>query len=372
MSAIFEELQKDDFEKARAVFREFDYQVVVRAAIEGTSPGKIWVDNVDAPQSGFIATTEGWFLGGDPHNGEFNEGLRNYIHRMILDGEYWSPVNPEFLAELFFHIDSDDWIENFPRIFDIRPPQPSHRIHFTCSKVNLEWRSLIPAGYRLVQVDSSFNPDEYEIPDDITEWMSSSLIEQKTRGFGKCLVHGNRIVVWINADCASGTDCEIGIITTKDYRKRGLGTATAAATVEDCLSSGFSMVGWHADTINQGSIATAEKVGFVKERNYVHYICMFDEATHHAEIAIRLFFDGKYEGANAQFNKAFELRDVALWYYVLAARSYGALGDSEKVKNLLMFAKSKGWSNWEPIRKCNELKDLLNPDEWDAIINPEG
>jgi RimJ/RimL family protein N-acetyltransferase len=253
-------------------------------------------------------------------------------------------------------------------IFDIRPPQPSYRIHFICSKVNLEWRSLIPDGYRLVQVNSSFNPDEYEIPDDITEWMSNSLEEQKGRGFGKCLVHGKRIVVWINADCASGTDCEIGITTTKDYRKRGLGAATAAATVEDCLSSGFSMVGWHADTINHGSIATAKKIGFVKERDYVHYICMFDEATHYAETALRLFFDGKYEKSIVEFNNAFRLGEVAVWFYPLAARAHGALGESEKTKELLIHAKSKGWSNWDSIRKCDELKDLMTPNDWDLIM----
>jgi hypothetical protein len=37
----------------------FDYQVAVRAVIEGSSPGKVWVDDPVQPNSGFMATTEG-------------------------------------------------------------------------------------------------------------------------------------------------------------------------------------------------------------------------------------------------------------------------------------------------------------------------
>jgi hypothetical protein len=34
-----------DYENARTLFNGFDFQVVVRAAIEGTSPGKICDDD---------------------------------------------------------------------------------------------------------------------------------------------------------------------------------------------------------------------------------------------------------------------------------------------------------------------------------------
>ncbi|MFW9835368.1 MAG: GNAT family N-acetyltransferase [Candidatus Thorarchaeota archaeon] len=345
------------------MFRPFDFQVVVRAVIEHTSPGKIWVDDKAQPQSGFMATTEGWFLVGSPDNYGFNQGLRNLVHDMILKSKFYSPVNPEFLRYLFFHIDSDEWKAHFPEIFDIRPPQPTYRIHFTCTDVVLDWRDKIPKGYRLLQVDSKFDAASLEFPEDIREWVEHSLDDQMKRGFGKCLVHGNKVVVWINSDCASGDECEIGIITTEDYRLKGLGSLTAAATVDHCLSSGFTSVGWHCEDHNFGSIATARKVGFVKERDYVHYICMFNEAEHHAETGMRHFFDRAYDEAIASFERGFAIREgVPVWSYILAARCYAAKNDARNAVKHLELAYDSGWKNWITVIESNELKLIEDSD----------
>ncbi len=344
MIKIFQELEFEDYKNARGLFRGFDYQIVVRAVIEGTALGKIWVDDPLEPKSGFMATSEGWFLAGNPDNDIFNQGLKDLVSRMILKRDFYSPVNPAFLAELFFHIDSDSWKRRFSDIFDIRPPLPSKRMHFTCSNVILDWSKRIPEGYTLHQVDSSFDADRYDFPSDVNQWIGESLEVQKDRGYGKCLVHGNKVVVWINSDGASGDECEIGIFTTKDYRLKGLGSATAAATVEHCLTSGYSLVGWHCDDINQGSIGVAKKVGFVKERDYVHYICMFEEAAHFAETGLRFYWDKQYDEAILEFEKGFKAGTPPIWSYVLAARSYDALGNDEMVEHYMTIAKERGWN----------------------------
>ncbi|MHA1977283.1 MAG: GNAT family N-acetyltransferase [Candidatus Hodarchaeales archaeon] len=337
------------------LFGGFNYQVVVRAVIEGTSPGRIWVDDPNQPTSGFMATTEGWFLAGDPYNHEFNQGLKILIQDMILEGNFYSPVNPEFLSYLFFHIDSEKWKERFLDIFDIRPPLPTHRIHYLCCKINLDWKNNIPKGYRLLQVDSAFSAESLVFPEDIKEWVESSLEDQKKRGFGKCLVHGNRVVVWINSDCASGEECEIGIITTEDYRLKGLGALTAAATVEHCFSLGYSSVGWHCEDHNYGSIGVAQKVGFVKERDYVHYICMFDEAEHFAERGMRHFYDKQYENAIMDFEEAFLIGKVPVWAYILVARAYATKNQLRKAIKYFKEAFKLGWDNWSPVLNSEEI-----------------
>ncbi|MHA2140162.1 MAG: GNAT family N-acetyltransferase [Candidatus Thorarchaeota archaeon] len=345
----------DNFENARTLFKGFDYQVVVRAVIEGSSPGKIWVNDATQPSSGFMATTEGWFLAGDPSNDGFNQGLKDLVHDMILKRTFYSPMNTEFLNYLFFHIDSDNWKTEFPNIFSIRPPLPTHRIHFTCTRVILDWQNGIPEGYRLLQVDSTFDADSLEFPDDIEERVKHQLKDQMARGFGKCLVHGSKVVVWIHSDCASGEDCEIGIITTEEYRLKGLGALTAAATVDHCLSIGFSNIGWHCEDHNYGSIGVAEKVGFIKERAYVHYICMFDEAEHLVEKGMRHFYDKEYEDAIVEFERAFSTGEVPVWSYLLAARSYATMNDLEPVIKHLKNAHDLGWENWEPVFNSEEL-----------------
>ncbi|MHA2230680.1 MAG: GNAT family N-acetyltransferase [Candidatus Thorarchaeota archaeon] len=347
------------------MFKGFDYQVVVRAVIEGSSPGRIWVDDPIQPNCGLMATTEGWFLAGDPNKDDFNQGLKYLVQDMILRGNFYSPVNPQFLSYLFFHIDSEKWKKKFPDIFDIRSPLPTQRIHFTCNNVNLEWKDNIPEGYRLLQVDSTLDVDTLEFPEDIMDWVEYSLDEQKKRGFGKCLVHGNKVVVWVNSDCASGEECEIGIITTEDYRLKGLGALSTAATVEHCFSIGYSSVGWHCEDHNHGSIAVAKKVGFVKERDYVHYICMFKEAEHFAEKGMRHFYDQEYEEAIASFDYAFKTGEVPIWSYLLAARSYATKNEVGLVIKYLDQAKNLGWENWDPVVNSEEL--LLIQDNKDFI-----
>ncbi|MHA1935577.1 MAG: GNAT family N-acetyltransferase [Candidatus Thorarchaeota archaeon] len=347
------------------MFKRFDYQVVVRAVIEGSSPGKVWVDNPVQPDSGFMATTEGWFLAGDSNNDEFNQGLKRLVQDMILKNDFYSPVNPQFLSYLFFHIDSEKWKTRFPDIFDIRPPLPTNRIHFTCNEVILDWKDNIPEDYRLLQVDSAFDVDSLEFPEDVREWVEYSLDEQKKRGFGKCLVHGNKVVVWVNSDCASGKECEIGIFTTEDYRLEGLGALTTAAAVEHCFSSGYSNVGWHCEDHNFGSIALAKKVGFVKERDYAHYICMFDEGEHLVEKGMRHFYEKEHEDAIAEFERAFEIGEVPIWSYLLAARSFATKNEIGPVVKYLERAKNLGWENWDPVVNSEEL--LLVKDDKDFI-----
>ena len=94
------------------------------------------------------------------------------------------------------------------------------------------------------------------------------------RGFGFVTIYDDEVVSWSLADCVGGDACEIGIRTAETFRRRGLATITVAAAVEYALSNGFAIaeaVGWHCPEDNYGSIGTAEKVGFEKERDYTMY-----------------------------------------------------------------------------------------------------
>ena len=90
-------------------------------------------------------------------------------------------------------------------------------------------------------------------------------------------VSASEIVSWSLSDCVSGDRCEIGIRTVPAHRRRGLATVTAAAAVEHALSHSFTVVGWHCPNDNLGSIGTAERVGFRRERDYSAYYAFLDE-----------------------------------------------------------------------------------------------
>ena len=125
-----------------------------------------------------MASSEGWFLAGYPDNDKFNEGLKNLVHDMILRGDYYHSVNTEFLNRLLFLIDSEKWKDRFQDIFDIRPPLPVQRVHYTCNQVNLDWEHKFPEGYRFLNLDSTLDVDSLEFPEDIREWNEFNLDDQ--------------------------------------------------------------------------------------------------------------------------------------------------------------------------------------------------
>ena len=231
---------------------------------------------------------------------------------------------------------------------------------------------MIPEGYEVHRVDwNLINNAEINIPKHMTGWMNTnwgSIEAFIKNGFGFCTIHESEVVSWSICDCVSGNQCEIGIRTAPDYRRQGLATITAAAAVDFGLSKGYTQVGWHTDEHNYGSIGVAESVGFVKERDYVQYACLFDEAVHIAEIGMRMFQDGYYEDAIKQLNKAEKLGELPGWTFYLKARSYALLGNYDEAIECMKMSASKGYSNIEYVLNCDDLKCLHGNPEWANIV----
>ena len=61
---MIHELKKRDFEKVQLLFKELEWNVITSAVIEGTSPGRIFVDRVQDPKTAFMCTVEGYYLAG--------------------------------------------------------------------------------------------------------------------------------------------------------------------------------------------------------------------------------------------------------------------------------------------------------------------
>ena len=74
-------LDEEDYENVRPLFRELDFNLIIAAVIEHTSPGRIYVDDVSKPRTAFLCSVEGYYLAGNADNLEFNVSL----NRLILD-----------------------------------------------------------------------------------------------------------------------------------------------------------------------------------------------------------------------------------------------------------------------------------------------
>jgi RimJ/RimL family protein N-acetyltransferase len=263
--------------RLRRLFNHYSFQVSVSSVLDGRLRGNIYVDDPEEPRTGLLMTTEGAFLAGDPENREFNADLSEYLENIIKTGKH--PIDPRS-DDLWFYIDSSEWETSFPQIFTSRVPFKVGRIHYSCFEPAYDWRRHIKEGYTMHRADRSLDTDSLSYPKDVWEWVGGRLDELLERGFGAALTKDDEAVSWSTADCASGDRCEIGIITTKEKRRKGFGSLTAAAALDTCLQLGFREVGWHCEAHNRGSIATAAKIGFKKKTDYYMWICKFDLEQH--------------------------------------------------------------------------------------------
>ncbi|UCD96473.1 MAG: GNAT family N-acetyltransferase [Candidatus Bathyarchaeota archaeon] len=375
-------LDEEDYENVRPLFRELDFNLIIAAVIEHTSPGRIYVDDVSKPRTAFLCSVEGYYLAGNADNLEFNVSLNRLIVDEIFAGDTVRPHETD--VAIGFHPDS--WVSRMPAIFKGRLPLTAPRRHYVCTKLKMsDWKNRLPQGFEIKRVSESLiqRPD-LEVPEHLTDWMKinwRSFTNFLRKGFGFCTLHGNKIVSWSVTDCVSGDTCEIGIRTREDYRRQGLATLTATAAVDHWLSRGGRSVGWHCDENNTGSIGVAEKVGFALERKYVHYYACAN-AAHHLEEAAQMHLRAKrYREAIESYEKFFSTpqEELPIWlrralphemgtHYFRVAFANAAIGKDEEALTYLDKAIDNGWFYIDYLKTCKPFKRMHGTSAWNRIL----
>jgi RimJ/RimL family protein N-acetyltransferase len=266
---VIYKLDPADYERVRPLFRALEFHLTSAAVLDGHNPGRVFVDDPTRPQSAFMFSPEGCYLAGRPDNDEFNRALSQaLLKRHIIH---------EQVEALYLICTSASWEDQLPTLFAPHRAEAIARRHYVCRQLTYDWRANLSSGLAVHRIDEVLlNRPDVSIPAHITGWIEGnwgSTADFLERGFGSAMVYTDaagamQVVAWSVADCRSGDACEIGIRTVEPYRRRGLATITAAATVEYALAHGFSMVGWQCSENNLGSLGTANKVGFERERNY--------------------------------------------------------------------------------------------------------
>jgi RimJ/RimL family protein N-acetyltransferase len=86
-------------------------------------------------------------------------------------------------------------------------------------------------------------------------------------GLGLCLMENDTIACEAYATDPGDNSYEIGVITHEAYRRRGLATLTCTSLMAACAARGYR-TSWSCHQSNVGSIATARKLGYQRERPY--------------------------------------------------------------------------------------------------------
>jgi GNAT superfamily N-acetyltransferase len=254
---LIHQLKQSDYGKVSKLIENTNHQLSISAVVARNSPGEIYVDNIEEPQSTLIITPTCNVVAGLANNTLFNAEIKkklDFFDTVTCDTEEW---------EINIHdIHCNIAIRKYKRrYYKFNKLLYHHFIEYLDEQYTLDY----------VYVDT-LEDINYENCDKIKDWFELSKMDDfKEYCLGAYIRKGNKIVSWCLVDCIVDNKIEIGIATDSDFRRKGLGSIALAATISASISKGIKEIGWHCVDSNVGSYTVAEKVGFKKAKEYSYY-----------------------------------------------------------------------------------------------------
>ena len=220
------------------------------AVLGGGNAGRIFVDNMEQPKSGYVWEQDDGCL--------YQGGVRD---RQVLQ-QMVSLLRQRGTVALSFR-DGDRCVDDFPPdpeagaecVELIRLPGSSDLSPF------LE----LPPGFSVHRMGRELIEKSPRL--DETLFRYSNLENYLQTGMDVCILHGEEFVGEAGTDMDVGGIREAGIVTERPYRGQGFGTIAVAHLLKWCDELGCATY-WDCVKLNIGSLKIARKLGYSHEREY--------------------------------------------------------------------------------------------------------
>ena len=353
-------LSPDEYDKVRPLAATLGEHLAVR--------GQVHVDDRRRPTAAFLGHGYRFYLAGAPHNEAFHDGVR----RLFTERIYPQALAGDRERPMFTLAYAPGWGEIIPAILQGKHPISDQRQYYLFQQLKNDWRSLLPPGFQLRAADRQLLAEEQLANlDGLQAEMCSereSVEDFLQHSLGCCLVHGEALVSWALSEYNSPAGCDIGLETQEPYRRQGLATIVASATVEQALRQGIPRIGWDCWASNTASQATARKVGFEKAQDYPVYFAWFDETDNLAVNGNVRLRSQDCQGAIPWFERALRSGQAKAWVYLRAACAYALAGRPDDAMDTLRRGVARGLSrDW--IRGAEELQSLHDLEGWTELIS---
>lgn len=340
--------------------------------LKGKWPAEIYVDDLVEPRAAVV-----WDLGrsfycaGDHHQTSFLQSVGS----MILN-HCFEMMKGSHKLDFTLRYDEPAWEEAIQEQLcpDRRLAVLLRRYYTIDAQKHAGVEGACPEGFSIEQVTAelyhSLQEEQREL---LTTMFNDHHIscEQwlQGEGFGYCALNeGGDVVSACLTDFIDGTCCELGIETAEAYRRKGLATAVAYASVSHGLECGIQLIGWNCWDENEGSYRTVERIGGVLRRRYPVMTGWFNAFDHHLVQAYRDWNDEQYSHAARQYDEAlirycsqnddddkddeleysYLLKTIPIgWLFFNAARAHARIGETQKGCAYLNEAIRIGWITWE-------------------------
>lgn len=256
----------DHLSSVLSLFASPHLRLVASAVVAGNSPGLFWVDDIPQPRTAALwDQTHALYLAGEADNAAFNDALGRFMGETITQAVDVLKIYPA----------SGNWNPVIETLYPYAALHQPQRVFYCLGTLNLpNWRERLPEGFRVSSINDNFAAlsilRNFDRLREEIESCWNALADFQQHGFGFCAHDAETIVGWCTAEYVSGNQCGIGIETVETHQRQGFATLVASAFAEHCLEHGIT-AHWDAWQRNTPSVATAEKVGFVKVEDYTIY-----------------------------------------------------------------------------------------------------
>ncbi len=261
-----------DYAVARPLFAGLDDHLAVAAILEGSAPAALYVDHPIRPCAAFTWTGYRFFLTGSPAVGAFSQAVRGLLMDTVFPQTQAAGLE---MIELAYA--PEGWADAITGVI-LRDKAPilARRHYYVYHSLRHDWRSVLPAGYRLTRIDAGLLAQDhiYNL-DALREELCSerpSVADFLARSFGIAALYGDELAGWCTSEYNTGDRCEVGIGTLEPHQRRGLATAMGSAFIEHAAARGIRHIGWHCWARNQPSVATALTIGYEKAAEHSTFI----------------------------------------------------------------------------------------------------
>lgn len=271
---MISELKRFEFNKCKELLYE-QGQLEAKAVIEGVSPGRVFVDDIDLPTTGLIwlGNNDGFIFIGDEKNEGFNNELNNFIDKLI------KPEAMKVGLNWFEGIGNHrKWNATIEKVLKSRKLGSWNQRVYTLQKDDCKcnYELDIEQGYKVVKICKTFfENNDYSIKNikflhsQILEFWSSSETFFSV-GIGYCMIYKDEIVSICFSGFVVGNVHTVAIETIEGHRGKKLAQKLAKSFVTDCLNNNIVPY-WDCMESNKPSIAVAENIGFKNVFNYIGY-----------------------------------------------------------------------------------------------------
>ncbi|MRG87561.1 GNAT family N-acetyltransferase [Salinibacillus xinjiangensis] len=263
------ELNKKDFSKCQELANN-QRHIEVKAIIHGHNPGRVFVDDVDSPNTALVwlGDHDGFFFIGDERNPHFNEHINSFIDLVI------APAAKKEGLDCFEAIGSNDqWGKVIPKLFPHRElgSWTSRVYSINSDQYRKAMEPTIAGNYEIhrISIDLLNSASHHFMRDKVLEsW--STMEDFMERGMGYCVMKDQVVVAVCYSNYSSGREHTIAIETVKEHRGKKLAKKLAHYYLQACFDEGVHPY-WDCMVENRPSVAIAKGLGYVEDFSYVGY-----------------------------------------------------------------------------------------------------